>query len=293
LSALNSNLKTQNSKRATHQGHYCNLCGRAMPPGVRSEVRLPGADGTPQRWTVCESCRQTWLRCASCGRALGTRNESFLLVPEARRFYCERCWSRPRCDTCGLPLGAVSYVRPDGRRMCDRCHLTAIYDPAQAQALYERVQRTVHEVLGLTVAIPPHFHLVNHDQLLELADHHSASMLENDARQRCFGLFLRDRHLRAIYVEYGLPQIVFCEVVAHEYAHVWQGENCPLLNDARVREGFAEWVAYKVLEYWGCTRRLAHFRQRTDLYGQGLQLMLRWEAAGGVSGVLERAQATR
>jgi hypothetical protein len=292
LSSLNSELKTQHSTLAA-RGRYCNLCGRALPFGVVSEVHLPGAAGGMERWTVCEACRRTWLRCAGCRRALGEHNEPFLLVPEARRFYCERCWGRSRCDTCGLPLGAVSYERPDGRRMCDRCHQTAIYDPAQAQALYERVRRTTHEVLGLTVGIPPHFHLVNHDQLLALADRHSASALENDARQRCFGLYLRDRRLRAIYVEYGLPQIVFCEVVAHEYAHAWQGENSPLLNDARVREGFAEWVAYKVLEYWGCTRRLAHFRQRTDLYGQGLQMMLRWEAEAGVAGVLARVNIER
>jgi hypothetical protein len=289
LNTINSNLQPPTSKLA--RGRYCNLCGRAMAWGLRSEVRLPGGMGEPDVWTVCDACRGRWLRCAGCGRALGVGHESFLLVPEARRFYCDQCWSRPRCDTCGLPLGNMAYVRPDGRRMCDRCHLTAVYDPPRAAALFTRVQESIHEALGLTLAVGTHFHLVNHDQLMQLVDRHAANPMESDARHRCFGLFLRENRLRVIYVEYGLPQIVFCEVAAHEWAHVWQGENCPALNDVRVREGFAEWVAYKVLEYWGCTRRLAHFRQRTDLYGQGLQLMLRWEAATGVAGVLDRIRS--
>ena len=274
------------------RGRFCNLCGQPLPAGQRTEIALPGT-GEPARWTVCDACRLAWLRCAGCGRALGTPGEAFVLVPEAGRFYCDACWRRPRCDTCGLPVGRVAYERPDGRRLCHNCHLTAVYDPAQANAVYDRVRRTLHEVLGLTVAVPTHFHLVNHDQLMALADRHTPASLENDARHRCFGLFLREGHLRAIYAEYGLPQIVFCEVLAHEYAHVWQGEHCPLLTDVRVREGFAEWVAFKMLEYWGCTRRLAHFRRRTDLYGQGLQLMLEWERAGGAQAVLERVQSPR
>jgi aminopeptidase N len=45
-------------------------------------------------------------------------------------------------------------------------------------------------------------------------------------------------------------------VTAHEYAHAWQGENCPLLDDPLLREGFAEWVAYRVLEYYRLDRQL-------------------------------------
>ena len=55
-------------------------------------------------------------------------------------------------------------------------------------ALYARVQRTIHEVLDLSLSVGVNFHLVNHDQLLALADRHTANPLENDARQRCFGL---------------------------------------------------------------------------------------------------------
>jgi hypothetical protein len=102
------------------------------------------------------------------------------------------------------------------------------------------------------------------------------------------GLFVHVGRLRAIYVEYGLPRIFFSEVVAHEYAHAWQAENAPLLADAELREGFAEWVAYKVMESWGCRLRLERFRARQDLYGAGLRRVLGWEAAGGVDEVLER-----
>jgi aminopeptidase N len=89
-----------------------------------------------------------------------------------------------------------------------------------------------------------------------------------------------------MYVVSGLPQILLIQTVAHEWAHAWQGENCPLLRDPLVREGFAEWVAYKTLQRMGASKKMALMEQQDGLYGQGLQKMLELERRGGLSGVL-------
>ena len=116
---------------------------------------------------------------------------------------------------------------------------------------------------------------------------------QSDSGPDLVGLFVHAGRLRAIYVEYGLPRIFFSEVLAHEYAHAWQAENAPLLADPELREGFAEWVAYKTVESWGCRLRLDRFRERQDTYGAGLRRVLGWEATGGVAEVLERIRRER
>jgi len=129
--------------------------------------------------------------------------------------------------------------------------------------------------------------------LLLVDRHQMLSVLEQvkteytDRPDLVFGLFARQGRKRAIYVETGLPQIMMIQVIAHEYAHAWQGENCPLLRDPLMREGFAEWAAYHVLEALGAVKKAALMEQRADLYGQGLRFMLALEGQGGAAGVFE------
>jgi hypothetical protein len=77
-------------------------------------------------------------------------------------------------------------------------------------------------------------------------------------------------------------------VLAHEYAHAWQNERCPPDAPLEIQEGFAEWVSFKLLQSWGCGKRMARMLRRDDLYGLGLQKMLEWERREGAPGVLRR-----
>jgi aminopeptidase N len=81
--------------------------------------------------------------------------------------------------------------------------------------------------------------------------------------------------------------MLFLQVAAHEYAHAWQGENCPLLNNVLVHEGFAEWLAYRVLEYYHYSQGQQRMLQRTDLYGNGLRWALDLEARVGSAGLVD------
>jgi hypothetical protein len=220
-------------------------------------------------------------------------SQAFMLEGDLR-FYCRDCFElRPRCDTCDRPVGSHYWTRPDGRKLCDRCQSTAITDPAVAYALYGRVRAALARELGISLREPCQLKLVNRKQLLSMVDKSSLSHLDSDSRGRCFGLFFRQGTRRAIFIEYGLPQIVLLEVMAHEYAHAWQSENCPSDVPPEAQEGFAEWVAYKLLQGWGCYRRSDRMLRRDDLYGRGLKLVLGWERAGGVAEVFRRITAGR
>ena len=74
--------------------------------------------------------------------------------------------------------------------------------------------------------------------------------------------------------------------MAHEWAHAWQGENCPLLQDSLVGEGFAEWTAYKTLQTMGAVKKMALMERQNGLYGEGLRKMLELERHSGGDGVL-------
>ncbi len=162
-----------------------------------------------------------------------------------------------------------------------------------AHALYRRVRAGLQRTLGIGLQEPCQLKMAGHRQMLQLIDKSTLHNLDADSRGRCFGLFLREGRHRAIFVEYGLPQIVLLEVMAHEYAHAWQSERCPASLSPEMQEGFAEWVAFKLLQSWGCRTRTARMLLREDVYGRGLRLMLEWEKEAGVEEVFRRLTASK
>lgn len=174
---------------------------------------------------------------------------------------------------------------PDSRRICPRCHQTAIYDPAQARELFEHMARIITGQLGLGLNVGTEFTLVDHQHLQRLAAEAPAGPHDNAGKT--IGLFIRKGRQRVMYILYGLPRILFIQVVAHEWGHAWHRENCPLLDDLLNCEGFAEWVAYKSLQALGAVKKAALMEQRDGLYGDGLRKMLALEQQRRVSGVLD------
>lgn len=249
--------------------------------GVEPEYMGKGAT-----WSLCLQCYEQKLRCAACGLHVGPQA---IMLEGDKRVYCRRCFDeRPRCDTCSRPVGANYWTRSDGRKLCDRCQSTAVADPQHAHALFRRVKGELAQRFGMRLREPCQLKLVSRRQLQNLLDKSSICHLDADSRGRCFGLFMQEGDHKGIFVEYGLPQIVLLEVMAHEFAHAWVSERGGFKPAPEVQEGFAEWVAYKLLESWGCSRRTARMLARDDLYGRGLKKMLQWEREGGEAEVFRR-----
>jgi hypothetical protein len=159
----------------------------------------------------------------------------------------------------------------------------------------------VTDQLGLGLNVGAEFTLVDSQHLRRLAadlaptlqtpsetraDESGAKSPHRDPDSRTVGLFVRKGHRRVMYVVSGLPQLLLVQTIAHEWAHAWQGENCPLLQNNVVREGFAEWAAYKTLEMMEATNTLARMERQNSIYGEGLRQMLALERRDGISGVL-------
>lgn len=252
---------------------------------------------------MCVTCSRSFRMCLACGKPVKSRYYEF----DGQGPYCQGCYNqRPPCDVCGAPLTDEHWQLSDGRKTCANCHATAIYTPADAVTLYNQMKEVTGERLGLILNIPTGLALVDRNQLREVirlqkepeqesssalaqADLNSSnptSELEAEA-ERTLGLYARRGMRRGIYVQTGLPRMLFLQVAAHEYAHAWQGENIPTLRDGLVHEGFAEWVAYSVLGFYGYRRGQERMLLRQDLYGQGLRWALNQETAHGYLGVIE------
>lgn len=223
--------------------------------------------------------------CVACGLLL---TSGYYTLDGRSARYCGTCMrERPRCSGCGAPIGEPHWALHDGRVLCARCHPMAVYEPDEARRLYDATVTAVVAQLGLALRVGVAFRLVDVPTIARLREADSAHLSDS----QILGVYQRQGNLRAIYMLYGLPKLVFRTTVAHEYAHAWQGERCPLLDDDALREGFAEWVAYHHLHYLGCTRAAEEMLTSNHPYRPFLEQVLATEARLGVQGVIDHMLA--
>lgn len=182
-------------------------------------------------------------------------------------------------------MGPNSVPLPDGRHICPVCAQTAVTDPRVAQEYFAHTVAFIIGHLGLDLRVGADFTLVDAQHLQRLIAETPPSSVETPGRVT--GLFLRRGSRRVLAVLSGLPRVLFIQTVAHEWAHAWSGENCPLLDEPLMREGFAEWVAYKTLHAMGEEKAAAQMLRRDGIYGEGLRRVRQLEEQYGPAGVLE------
>jgi hypothetical protein len=157
--------------------------------------------------------------------------------------------------------------------------------PAVRAAYAEAVAR-VHSAAGISLALVPALHVVGRRAMGRLRQRVApADGASSDARH-VLGLFVRERQTSAVYVEIGLPRPLLLGTLAHELAHGWQSELTAPAEDPLLREGFAEWVAHRVLLSAGHREVAVRATRRDDTYGRGLRHFLALERTQGRSAVL-------
>jgi len=287
--AVNENeyrIYTRKNKPTARGLIVCAQCERDQPRCAVCQTPMPVARA---QLGICGACLREGLRCRSCGARI---RGQFLLINGNDGPYCEKCFrNRAQCDLCGAPAGDGSVLMADERIVCQRCNQTAITDPREAEALFERAVDLLMNSLGMQLNMRPRLMLVDHARLAELS--RAAAAENGHASDKVLGLFMRQGQRRTIYLQEFLPRIMFLQVVAHEFAHAWQGERCPLLRDATVREGFAEWAAYHILLKLDAKKKAAQMLQRRDFYGEGLRRLLDVEREQGIAGVLQSCRTAR
>ena len=193
---------------------------------------------------------------------------------------CDPCFQTRRfCDLCSGPLTPPVWELSDGRRCCPTCHTTALYDPAEGHRLLREVRGFAAQELGLHTASLPAFDFVSAAQMREWCE--ELENLPPFEMVRPLGLFRAVGPDCTIAVEYGLPEVVARQIIAHEYAHFWQLEHCRPGQSFPLYEGFAEWVAQQYLAAHGQTEFAAQMARRPDPYGAALRRLLAVEQRVG------------
>lgn len=97
----------------------------------------------------------------------------------------------------------------------------------------------------------------------------------------------------SVLVDQSLSLELASEVLAHELAHVWQARHCPREQSEAMREGFAQWVAFRYCASKGFARQQHEMRQRDGVKGQGLRRLLAIEHVLGSPAIVARVRSAR
>jgi Peptidase of plants and bacteria len=164
----------------------------------------------------------------------------------------------------------------------------------QAEPLYRQVRAQLMRELTLDVDVLPRLTLVGRARLQALhrqtAVDAGANLPPGGDPQHLQGFFHRVNDQQNIYIEHYLPQVQFQSVAAHELTHAWQATHVPHNQPEKIVEGFAEWVAYSILQVLGEREEAERLTKRNDIYGEGLRYFLDLERKHGRSAVIQRAK---
>lgn len=275
-------------------------------------------------WTepVCQVCRQVVLtgfrvndatycsehwqealpNCANCDTPI---TEAYRIIGIEKTPFCDPCMNRfPSCYFCYAPVDPQSGGKTlrDGRKLCGKDVKEAVFSAQRARELYALSVQEVIAALGSRLKLKTpvkEIHLVDVAGLVKASggSYHTAAVADG----RLLGLTRlvfkargqeRWSEPAAIYLLDGVPSQRFVTVCAHEYAHAWHAESHPnyLRLSREMREGFAEWVAYRSAQHAGRNSQVATLLlPSSNIYYSGLQKFLALEAKSGVEGVLKHA----
>jgi hypothetical protein len=273
---------------------YCNECYQQMSPRCdRCGNIISGQYRTVNEKNYCENCYEAICpRCKICNAII---EGEYFTGNDKKSKYCKKCYDfYSHCPDCGVPAGPSGINLPDGRTLCSECYSVAIFDENKVEKIFEEVKEALKKSPGLTVKFPiKEIKLVNKTELNKLLENKTLEYIPHDGVS---GLHYYEKingriTISEIYILNWLTPQRIISVIAHEYSHAWQAENCPDKQESMVREGFAEWVSFKLLKTKGYKDEAEDMLKTADpVYGGGLKKYLELEKKYGKLGVFNYAK---
>lgn len=216
-------------------------------------------------------------KCHICGSNVELQERKYTEAANVSLQVCASCLrKRPKCDICEQPTGTQPHR--DGRQICKPCRKVGIFQDGEARLLYSEVRSYVARLIKGKQRVPD-IQVVDKDEL-------QTKMIESGRAIQVLG-FYRAYNPEMIYVLSGHSKSELAPIVAHEYVHAWQSDNCPQ-QDRAMTEGFATWVQYKYLISQGrVTEARGLLSTGRPDYDDGLNACLKLEKQKGISGLLK------
>ncbi len=228
---------------------------------------------------ICPHCSKNLIKCSLCNLPIAGARMSY---PFADGVFCEHCVdNQPHCYVCGVPVGEDFIELSDDRTMCPTCGQTAILTRGPMRMIDNAVRRFLKKKLNMEIY---------HDYRLKLVISRArlGTAADVDIVGKEQGMFTSVDGEFTIFILEGVTEEMCYETLAHECAHAWHAEHGMENADLEIREGFAQWVASKALEYFDYENGLQRLQSRTDPnYGIGYQKFAAVEEENGVDGVFE------
>jgi hypothetical protein len=273
---------------------YCARCYESLLPTCAKCGKIcKEAYYTIDKYTYCKECYYKYARCDICGNLL----EGKFLRTQSGKKYCESCAAKyPHCDSCGSPVGPNGYNIGYSRWLCPDCAASAIFTHDQLAYVYKDAI-TQLSAMGLVITRPVDNLTIMDARTLETS-YRSTKNPEYVPSGGVGGFYSFSVNLQGtasrIFVLNGLSYERALSVVSHELTHAWQVDNCPRDQRLLFKEGFAQWIAYKVMLNKGYTKEAGYLLESHDpIYGEGLRYMLNVESYYGFSGTIDYVKKTK
>lgn len=252
-------------------------------------------------WTIdnrpyCENCFLKYSpKCHCCNAIL---LQGGYTSPYTNYTYCYNCMNNyPKCTNCTDPVGAKGVKLEATRWLCPECVKKGIYNYNQLKPLQDDAMKELRK-LGIVIT--------SNIETINLVDQKTLEMSYYNLQCNSYipsgGLEGFNKILRQegqppksnIYILYGFSYERTLAVLCHEIVHTWQAENCYPDQQLLLIEGFAEWIAYKVMISKGYKADAERLKKRNDpVYGKGLKFFLNVEHYYGVNGTLDYTKKMR
>jgi len=229
----------------------CSQCKKQLRPGQRYII------SKGQAFCSRKCYSQTLPECTICGRRSFTGG---IYAMDHSFFACTECMKLPRCFSCQFPTPEGARLSAD-RVICVRCARTAVASPAQAQNIFDDVRNTMRFSLGIVTKHPIQFALTDPVTLHRLSGARSDQLVEQGlfrynvdvervttrdylGRKTGENVYKKNEEIRIFVLDY-LPKNRMEHVIAHELAHDWMTAFYPGIKEDWIKEGFAEYIAWR------------------------------------------------
>jgi len=217
------------------------------------------------------------IRCSLCGEIIkGPYQTDFW----GNKYCSSHENETPRCDYCGRyisdKLTQGGYEYGDGRHICGLCLKSAVTDLNRAKSLLNEVKaQLVH--MGIVIDYDKiGLHLVSRDELQKIQGTKNGG--EMGFVEYEYSTYENVTIMKSLDINilYGMPEIYFFAIAAHELMHVWQYLHGMLGNDPAFCEGSCNYASYLILKNHPnkeCARYLLYNLEndKDEKYGDGFR----------------------